>query len=333
MTKTVVLDGTALRISGLGKNNTLVINNSNGPVYASRQPNIEAYADDVIEIPAGARDTVVGTNGTVYLLGSGRVELRGVDYVGFKQPSSSKSDGGGDKNNSYICGSAKFITDTDDLKSIRIENYSASAFATALAKETGWKISSIQTSSGFSGFNVISNNQAGFTIGSSTSYIYLANNTGYLYNSDFRYLERTDSGTAYYLDICKNPSGTAWAFGFRNEKSDVNLPFILAMDQNGNSVALSTYSTYVIYSSRADQTASRMEDLNGIVAATQAPTTLSPLCIVDRTITLSDIFLMYCCNKSPASGSGFVINGETFRTVRNRVYSPLPTLVIRTKSK
>lgn len=95
MTKTVVLDGTAQRITGLEKNNTLVINNSNGPVYASNQSNIEAFADDVIEIPAGARDTVVGTNGTVYLLGSGRVELRGVDYVGFKMPSSSKGGGGG----------------------------------------------------------------------------------------------------------------------------------------------------------------------------------------------------------------------------------------------
>lgn len=95
MTKTVVLDGTAQRITGLEKNNTLVINNSNGPVYASNQSNIEAFADDVIEIPAGARDTVVGTNGTVYLLGSGRVELRGVDYVGFKMPPSSKGGGGG----------------------------------------------------------------------------------------------------------------------------------------------------------------------------------------------------------------------------------------------
>lgn len=95
MTKTVILSGTEQVVTGLEKNNTLVVNNSDAPVFASNKPNVEAYADDVIEIPVGARDTVVGTNGTVYVLGTGRVELRGVDYVGFNSPSRSESGGGG----------------------------------------------------------------------------------------------------------------------------------------------------------------------------------------------------------------------------------------------
>ncbi len=95
MIKTVTLSGAEQMITGLEKNNTLVINNSEAPVYASNKPNVQAFADGVIEIPAGARDTVVGTNGTVYVLGTGRVELRGVEYVGFRKPSSSSSGGDG----------------------------------------------------------------------------------------------------------------------------------------------------------------------------------------------------------------------------------------------
>lgn len=100
MIKTVTLSGSELSVSGLDKNNTLVINNSDASVFAGNSPNITAYEDGVIEIPAGARDTVVGTNGTVYLLGTGRVELRGVDYVGFSKPST--SEGGGGLTSSYV---------------------------------------------------------------------------------------------------------------------------------------------------------------------------------------------------------------------------------------
>lgn len=95
MIKSVTLSGTEQMVTGLEKNNTLVINNSSTPIYASNKPDVRAYEDGVMEIPAGARDTVVGTNGTVYLLGTGRVELRGVEYINFKQPSSSNGTSGG----------------------------------------------------------------------------------------------------------------------------------------------------------------------------------------------------------------------------------------------
>ncbi len=93
--KTVILDGSELKVEGLGGQNTAVINKSGGAVYASVNPNIVPEGDNVIEIGAGDRDGLYNTNGTLYLLGSGKVELRGTDYsVNFSQPSRS-SDGGG----------------------------------------------------------------------------------------------------------------------------------------------------------------------------------------------------------------------------------------------
>lgn len=94
--KTVELTGgSEMKIENLDGQNTVIINNSGEKLYASAFPDIEAGADNVIEIPAGARDGLNGTHGTVYLLGSGRVELRGTDYaVNFRQPSSSASSGG-----------------------------------------------------------------------------------------------------------------------------------------------------------------------------------------------------------------------------------------------
>ena len=93
--KTVVLDGTELKVEGLGGQNTAIINKSKSAVYASVNPNIVPEGDNVIEIAAGDRDGLYNTNGTLYLLGTGKVELRGTDYaVNFKQPSrSAGSDG------------------------------------------------------------------------------------------------------------------------------------------------------------------------------------------------------------------------------------------------
>lgn len=99
MVKTIILDGSKTKIDNLGDRNTLIVNNSSGTVYASATPNVEPFADNVITIKAGQRDIIPETYGTVYLLGSGSVELRGVRYVNFNQPASqnenSSSDGTG----------------------------------------------------------------------------------------------------------------------------------------------------------------------------------------------------------------------------------------------
>lgn len=80
MIKTINLNGSEMKFTELGGDNTEIINNSNGIVYASKSPSIKVGGDDVIAIPAGAIDGLYGTHGTVYLLGTGSVELRGIDH-------------------------------------------------------------------------------------------------------------------------------------------------------------------------------------------------------------------------------------------------------------
>lgn len=90
MIKTVTLTGSETTVSGLQGFNTAVHNLGEGTIYASKYPNITAGADNVAEIPAGSAKLISTTNGTVYLLGSGKAELTGQDsdLVNFKQPSS-----------------------------------------------------------------------------------------------------------------------------------------------------------------------------------------------------------------------------------------------------
>lgn len=95
--KTVTLDGSEVKVEGLGGQNTIVQNLGGSAVYASASPGVEAGADGVAEISAGGGINLYGTNGTVYLLGSGKVQLVGTDYstVNFKLPSSASGGGGG----------------------------------------------------------------------------------------------------------------------------------------------------------------------------------------------------------------------------------------------
>ena len=93
--ETVVLDGSELKVEGLSGQNTIIINKSDSAMYASVYPNIVPDGDNVIEIAANDRDGLYNTNGTLYLLGTGKVELRGTDYsVNFKKPSRSAGSGG-----------------------------------------------------------------------------------------------------------------------------------------------------------------------------------------------------------------------------------------------
>ncbi len=80
MIKTINLTGSETKVTALGGDNTEIINNGTGTVYASKLPNITVGGDNVIAIPAGSIDGLYGTCGTVYLLGNGSVELRGVDH-------------------------------------------------------------------------------------------------------------------------------------------------------------------------------------------------------------------------------------------------------------
>lgn len=93
MIKTINLTGSEVKVTELGGDNTEIFNNSGDNVYASKLPNITFGGDEVIAIPAGAIDGLYGTRGTVYLLGTGSVELRGVDHKITKARGQSVSNG------------------------------------------------------------------------------------------------------------------------------------------------------------------------------------------------------------------------------------------------
>lgn len=122
MVKTIILDGSETKVDGLGDRNTMIINNGSSTIYASANPGVEAFADNVIAIKAGQRDIIPETYGTIYILGTGDVELRGVRYVNFSQPVSQNEnvspDGAGvsqsyvDSQDAVILQSSKNYTDT-----------------------------------------------------------------------------------------------------------------------------------------------------------------------------------------------------------------------------
>lgn len=79
-TKTINLTGTEqeIRLSG---QNCDIRNDGTDTVYASGEPNITAGADGVMSIPSGQAAKLLGCNGTLYLLGTGSVQLCGNDYA------------------------------------------------------------------------------------------------------------------------------------------------------------------------------------------------------------------------------------------------------------
>ncbi|MBD5128435.1 MAG: hypothetical protein HDT43_00695 [Ruminococcaceae bacterium] len=93
--KTITLDGSETKVE-IGGQNVIVKNLGAGIIYASASPGITAEADGVAEIAGGSGEVVFDTHGSLYLLGTGRVQCTGTDYSGvnFKQPSRS-ADGGG----------------------------------------------------------------------------------------------------------------------------------------------------------------------------------------------------------------------------------------------
>lgn len=80
MIKTAILDGVEMRVTGLGGQNTIIVNFGGAMLYASAYPDIVPDGRNVAAISAGGAINLKDTNGTVYLLGTGKVQLEGTDY-------------------------------------------------------------------------------------------------------------------------------------------------------------------------------------------------------------------------------------------------------------
>lgn len=78
--KLITLSGAEVKVTFSG-GNAWLRNDGAAVVYAAKTAGVAAGADGVISIPAGCSAPVYGANGTVFLLGSGSVQLIGSDYA------------------------------------------------------------------------------------------------------------------------------------------------------------------------------------------------------------------------------------------------------------
>ena len=93
--KTIVLTGEEIRADYSGGTNAWLRNDGTATVYASTAPGVTAGADGTVSIPAGQSVGVYGANGTVYLMGTGSVQLIGSDYSTSPFKVSTQSGGSG----------------------------------------------------------------------------------------------------------------------------------------------------------------------------------------------------------------------------------------------
>ena len=93
--KTIVLTGEEIRADYSGGTNAWLRNDGATTVYASAAPGVTAGADGTVSIPAGQAAAIYGTCGTVYLLGTGSVQLVGSDYTACPFKTSAQSGGSG----------------------------------------------------------------------------------------------------------------------------------------------------------------------------------------------------------------------------------------------
>ena len=94
--KTIALTGAEISVNYSGGTNAWLRNDGTTVVYASTTPGITAGADGVVSIPAGQAAANYGTCGTVYLLGTGSVQLVGSDYTACPFKTSARGGSGAD---------------------------------------------------------------------------------------------------------------------------------------------------------------------------------------------------------------------------------------------
>ena len=91
---TITLTGSDEKAEFSGSNAWLR-NDGTDTIYAAKSAGVAAGADGVVAIPAGQSAPVYGANGTVYLLGTGSVQLIGSDYSTNPFKTSAQSGGSG----------------------------------------------------------------------------------------------------------------------------------------------------------------------------------------------------------------------------------------------
>ena len=94
--KTIVLTGEEIRADYSGGTNAWLRNDGTATVYASTAPGVTAGADGVVSIPAGQAAAIYGACGSVYLLGTGSVQLVGSDYTACPFKTSAQGGSGAD---------------------------------------------------------------------------------------------------------------------------------------------------------------------------------------------------------------------------------------------
>ncbi|MCM1276792.1 MAG: hypothetical protein NC299_15770 [Lachnospiraceae bacterium] len=324
MIKSITLTGTEVRVDGLGGQNAAVKNLGAGTLYASIYPNIEPNADNVAEIPPNGGEVLLDANGTVYLLGTGKVQCTGTPYAApnFKQPSpSGETSGGGGENTTadvgVYCGTAEFVDSSVGVKSIPIDSTNGlpQALAAALAEETGWELQS-------DGVTVLKDGGVGYHF--TSNYVYTANNVNVAPGEDnFQYIS---GASPYYLDVFQNTDKTVTAFGVRSGSDDVNLTFILAND-GGEDIDIVTYKSTLYFLKRDEASC----DIVTYATPCTGSKCVSVFALPDtaRETVFKNVFLMSLCPARPIPAEQFVINGERFVTVYNAKYdSTQPILAL-----
>lgn len=323
MIKTTELTGSEEKVSELGGQNVSVKNLSAGTLYASAFPNITAGADNVAEIPSGSGEVILDAHGTVYLLGSGKVQCTGTDHttLNFKQPSSSSgtSSGGGGEEKGAYCGVTEFIGNMVGIKSTTIEYTNTTDFpsklAEILAEETGWELQA-------DGVTVLKDGEVGFKF--TASHVYPVNNLGAPSDYNFQYI----NGGLYNgvtIDICASFGGTV-AFGCRGINSDgtereLSLQFVLAPNVNGRNAVLAEYQQNLLYYLAKDQSTKITFNTQRLLSSNVKSTALTLLPDDAEGCLFKDLFYIQLCPSDPPGDSVFSIDGKRFRLLKSTGYS------------
>ena len=93
--KTIALSGAEIRADYSGGTNAWLRNDGTATVYASTAPAVTPGADGTVSIPAGQAVRIDGACRTVYLLGTGSIQLVGSDYTACPFKTSALSGGSG----------------------------------------------------------------------------------------------------------------------------------------------------------------------------------------------------------------------------------------------